>query len=132
MEPTKTFSPAGAGRPEHPLIPAGRVNGTDVYNTAGDKLGSVDDVAIDKVSGRVAYAILSFGGFLGIGERLHPMPWDVLSYDVGKKGYVIPLSKTQLEAAPNFEPHELSGWEDTHARKSIFEYYAPFGALPYW
>ena len=83
----------------HPLIPADRVNGTDVYNAAGDKLGKIEDIAIDKVSGQVAYAILSFGGFLGLDERYHPMPWSLLRYDVDKGGYVVPLDKAQLEGA---------------------------------
>lgn len=133
MEPSRTpFATGGSIAPEHPLIPAGRVSGTAVYNTEGDKLGVVDDVAIDKLSGRVAYAILSFGGFLGMGERRHPAPWDLLTYDVAKHGYVIPLSKVDLENAPSFEPHELSGWDDTHTRKSIYDYYAPYGVIPYW
>lgn len=120
------------GRPEHPLIPAERVNGTTVFNTSGDKIGSVEDIAIDKLSGQVAYAILSFGGWLGIGDRHHPVPWHVLNYDVEKRGYVIPMDKAQLEQAPSFEAHELSGWDDQNRRDDIYTYYAPFGASPYW
>jgi sporulation protein YlmC with PRC-barrel domain len=66
------------------LIAASKVNGTSVYNRAGEKLGSVYDVMLEKVSGRAEYAILSFGGFLGIGEKYHPLPWNVLTYDVGQ------------------------------------------------
>jgi sporulation protein YlmC with PRC-barrel domain len=116
----------------HPLIPADRVNGTDVYSAAGDKLGKIEDIAIDKVSGQVAYAILSFGGFLGMAEQYHPVPWGLLTYDVNKGGYVIPLDKTQLEQAPSFEARDLGGWNDSHARDSIFSYYSPYGVSPYW
>ncbi len=63
------------------LIAASKVNGTTVYNTAGEKLGSVYDVMIDKRSGKAAYAIMSFGGFLGIGDSYHPLPWQSLTYD---------------------------------------------------
>ena len=66
-----------AKKPAHPLIPADRVNGTDVVNQAGEKLGKIEDVAIDKVSGDVAYAILSFGGVLGIGAKYYPVPWKI-------------------------------------------------------
>lgn len=131
MQGTQTQTSGGA-RPEHPLIPAGRVNDTDVYNRAGEKLGQVEDVAIDKVSGRVAYAILSFGGFLGLGERYYPVPWSVLTYDRDKRGYVIPCDKDQLENAPSFEADELSGWDDTDTRTGIYGYYGAYGASPYW
>jgi len=128
---TAAGSRAG-GRPEHPLIPAGRVNGTDVFNREGEKLGSVEDVAIDKVSGQVAYAIISFGGFLGLGERYHPIPWSLLTYDTDKRGYVIPCGKDQLRDAPSFETDDLSGWDDTDIREGIYGYYGPYGATPYW
>ena len=65
----------------HRLISAEKVQGTPVYNAQGEKLGTIEDVMIDKITGKVAYAILSMGGFLGIGERHHPLPWNVLTYD---------------------------------------------------
>lgn len=136
MQQTHSETGRGAGtsraRPEHPLIPAGRVNGTAIYNREGEKLGSVEDVAIDKVSGRVAYAILSFGGFLGMGERYHPVPWNLLTYDVERRGYVIPCDKAQLEAAPTIDTEELSGWDDTDVRERLYGYYGSYGAAPYW
>lgn len=128
-----SHAPTGAGsRPEHPLIPAERVNGTDVYNTDGEKIGKVEDVAIEKVSGKVAYAIMSFGGFLGIGERYHPVPWGLLRYDVEKRGYVIPCDREALEKAPSFEPEVLSGWDDAGFREAVYAYYTPYGVNPYW
>ena len=70
------------------LIASDKVQGTNVYNAAGDNLGSIHDLMIDKVSGKVAYAIMSFGGFLGIGSQYHPLPWSVLKYDTRLGGYV--------------------------------------------
>jgi len=76
------------------LIAASKVNGTHVYNRTGDHLGSVYDVMIDKITGRVAYAVMSFGGFLGIGESYHPLPWKMLTYDTSLAGYVVDIDKT--------------------------------------
>ena len=121
-----------AKKPAHPLIPADRVNGTDVLSKAGDKLGKIEDVAIEKVSGDVAYAILSFGGLLGIGAKYHPVPWKLLKYDTDKRAYVIPLEKGQLENAPMIDETELSGWSDVSLRDSIYTYYSPYGVTPYW
>ena len=75
------------------LISAGKVQGTNVYNTQGDSLGEVYDVMIDKMSGKVAYAVMSFGGFLGMGNRYHPLPWSTLKYDTRQGGYVVGLTK---------------------------------------
>src|SRR6478735_1698359 len=88
------------------LIAAEKVNGTNVYNPAGDKLGSVEDIMIDKVSGKAIYAVMSFGGFLGIGDKHHPLPWSSLKYDTQKEGYVVNLDKRTLEGAPSYEVDE--------------------------
>src|SRR6202795_1382682 len=82
------------------LIAASKVNGTTVYNRAGEKLGSIYDIMLDKISGKAEYAIMSFGGFLGIGDRYHPLPWSVLRYDTSKGGYVVNLDRARLEGAP--------------------------------
>ena len=75
-----------------PNILSSKVAGTAVYNASGEKLGSIDDLVIDKVSGQVRYAALEFGGFLGIGTDRYPIPWAKLKYDTGLAGYV-PLQK---------------------------------------
>ncbi|MBL8773809.1 MAG: PRC-barrel domain-containing protein [Phenylobacterium sp.] len=121
-----------AAQPEHPLIPADRVNGTDVVNPAGEKLGKIEDVAIEKVSGQVAYAILSFGGLLGIGAKYHPVPWKLLKYDTEQRAYVVPMDKGALETAPMIDESELSGWNDELSREDIHRYYAGYGIGPYW
>ncbi len=122
----------GTRAPDHPLIGADRVQDTQVYNREGEKIGSVEDVAIDKVSGEVAYAIISFGGFLGIGEKYHPVPWRLLTYDTGRRGYVIPCDRDQLEKAPAFDAGDLSGWDDRDTRAAIYAHYGRYGIAPYW
>jgi hypothetical protein len=80
-------------------------------------------------SGKVAYAIMSFGGFLGVGERYHPLPWNTLKYDTRQGGYVVGLTRQQNEGAPTFARTETPAWGDPAYEKSIHDYY---GAAPYW
>jgi sporulation protein YlmC with PRC-barrel domain len=99
------------------LIAADKVDGTSVYNVAGDKLGTVEDIMIDKVSGRAIYAIMSFGGFLGMGTKHHPLPWSTLKYDMGKEGYIVNVDKKQLQDAPTYDgAHEFT-WTPDYGRK---------------
>lgn len=104
-------------------IAASKVNGTAVYDATGEKLGSVYDVVLDKVSGRADYAVMSFGGFLGIGDRYHPLPWNQLRYDTSLGGYVVGLDRRQLEGAPSYEATDLDVWGGTQSR-AIDQYYA--------
>ena len=111
------------------LIAAYKVNGTDVFNMDGDKLGTVDDIMIDKISGKAIYAVMSFGGFLGIGEKQHPLPWSALTYDQDKEGFVVNLDKRKLEQAPTLDPDDEDFvWTPDYGR-SIDKYY---GAQTYW
>ena len=107
------------------LIAAEKVKGTDVYNRAGEKLGSVEDIMIDKVSGRAIYAVLSFGGFLGMGEKHHPLPWATLKYDTQKGGYVVNLDKKQLEGAPSYDRDSEFKWTPDYGRKVDSYYQVP-------
>lgn len=93
-------------------IRATTVNGTDVYNTQGDHLGHVDDVVLSKTKGNAVYAIMSFGGFLGMGEKYHPLPWQSLTYDEGKGGYVVNVTREQLEGAPAYASGDEPDWND--------------------
>jgi sporulation protein YlmC with PRC-barrel domain len=104
------------------VIAASNVNGTNVYNNAGEKLGSVYDVMLDKFSGKVQYAVMSFGGFLGIGDKYHPLPWDQLTYDPNRGGYVVNLDRNRLEGAPAYAASEMRVWDETRAR-DIDSYY---------
>ena len=100
------------------LIAAEKVEGTDVYNLQGEKLGTVDDIMIDKVSGKAIYAVMSFGGFLGIGENYHPLPWSTLKYDERKGGYIVNLDKRMLENAPTYDMDEDFRWTPDYGRRS--------------
>jgi hypothetical protein len=110
------------------LIAGSKVKGTNVYNLAGEKLGSVEDLMIDKVSGRAIYAVMSFGGFLGMGEKHHPLPWSTLKYDTQKAGYVVNLDKKVLEGAPNYDRGSEFKWTPDYGRKVDSYYKAP----SYW
>jgi hypothetical protein len=112
------------------LISAGKVKGTSVYNSADDDLGSIHDLMIDKRSGRVAYAVMSFGGFLGIGEKYHPLPWNVLTYDADKGGYNIDLSAEQLRSAPSYSSDELGRFGDREENERVSTYYGGLGYPP--
>jgi len=105
------------------LIAASKVNGTSVYNQAGESLGSIHDVMIEKHSGQVSYAVLSFGGFLGMGAKYHPLPWNQLTYSEQHQGYVLNLDKRQLEGAPAYEPSETPDWNASGYRTRIDDYY---------
>lgn len=105
------------------LIAASKVEGTNVYNLQGESLGTVYDVMIDKRSGKVSYAVMSFGGFLGMGQSYHPVPWDMLKYDEGQGGYAVDLNKAQLEGAPYFDDRTGPDWSSPEYRRGIDEYY---------
>jgi sporulation protein YlmC with PRC-barrel domain len=84
------------------LIAGSKVTGTDVYNKDAENIGKVHDVMLDKRSGQVAYAVMSFGGFLGLGENYHPIPWRLLTYSPALDGYVVNLTRLQLEGSPSY------------------------------
>jgi len=109
----------------HSLIAADKVEGTTVYDTQGEKIGSIHRIMIDKLTGRVDYAVLSFGGFLGVGERYHPLPWRMLAYDEALEGYVVNLSKERLDNAPSYAEHELA-WHDPRFGTTVTDYYGAF------
>ncbi|MDM0084862.1 PRC-barrel domain-containing protein [Variovorax sp. J31P179] len=104
------------------VISSERVEGTSVYNPAGDKLGTIDDLMIDKVSGRVRYAVMEFGGFLGMGTDRYPIPWNMLKYDTSQDGYVVPLDKAQLEGAPRYGSDAVPDYDDAY-RSGVDKYY---------
>lgn len=106
----------------NPVIASDKVEGTAVYNREGEKLGSIDNLIIDKRSGLVRYAALEFGGFLGIGTDRYPIPWSLLKYDTGLDGYVVPLQKTQLEKAPKYPQAEAPIYSDDYGRR-VYDYY---------
>lgn len=105
------------------LIAASKVNGTNVYNRQGDSIGSIYDVMIDKRSGRVDYAIMSFGGFLGLGEHYHPLPWHLLQYDPRQGGYVVDLDRDRLQGGPSFASSTMPDWSNGGYSQQVDDYY---------
>jgi hypothetical protein len=111
------------------LISADKVEGTSVKNRKGESLGSIDTIMVDKFSGKVAYAVMSFGGFLGIGDRYHPLPWGVLRYDPDESAYVVDIDKTTLEKAPSLARDEYPTMQDRAWGERVYRYY---NVPPYW
>jgi hypothetical protein len=107
------------------LIAADKVEGTTVYGDGREKIGTIHRIMIDKLSGRVDYAVMSFGGFLGIGDRYHPLPWSMLTYDEALDGYVVNLNREKLEHAPSYAEDELE-WTDPRFGTGVTDYYGPF------
>lgn len=109
------------------VIAADRVEGTTVYNTAGEKLGSIDTLMIDKLSGQVRYAVLEFGGFLGMGTDRYPLPWTMLRYDTEQDGYVVPVDKRLLDGAPRYGMDDEPEFSEDFGRRI----YGHYGATWY-
>jgi hypothetical protein len=109
------------------LIASDKVEGTSVYDRNGTKLGSVYNFMVDKRSGHVAYAVLSFGGFLGMGTSYHPLPWNQLTYEPAQGGYVVNLTREQLEGAPTYSASDIAAWNHPTYSRGIDDYYASVG-----
>jgi len=105
------------------LIGSDKVEGTAVYGADGKKIGSIARVMIEKVGGRVSYAVLSFGGFIGIGDDYYPLPWQSLKYNVDLGGYQIMITSDQLKSAPKFSRGSDWDWGDSSKTRAINGYY---------
>jgi PRC-barrel domain len=112
-----------------PLIESDRVEGTTVYDPQGNNIGSIKRLMIEKMSGRVAYSVMSFGGFLGIGAEEHPIPWSKLTYDPNLGGYRTDVTESQLRGAPTFTRDPSWDWTDRNREKQLHDHY---GAPYYW
>ena len=99
------------------LIAATKVDGVACYNRRAEHLGHVSDLMIDKQSGKVSYALMSFGGFLGIGESYHPLPWSMLRYDTEQGGFVVDVDTEKLKEAPHFGVDETPAWHKGYGQK---------------
>ncbi|MES2294845.1 MAG: PRC-barrel domain-containing protein [Pseudomonadota bacterium] len=106
-------------------ILASKVKGTAVYNDTGDKIGTVEDVVLDKTSNRIMFAALGFGGVLGIGEKYYPVPWSLLDYSEAKGGYVVPLNKERIQNAPAYDLKDLTKHDGSlgSIREKTYSYY---------
>ncbi len=110
-------------------VKASSVIGTNVVNRLGDNLGDIKEVVIDPGSGRVAYAVVSFGGFLSMGEKLFAIPFSALEYNVSKSDYMLDVSKERLEDAPGFDKDHWPSMADEKWNRDVYRYY---DRLPYW
>ena len=104
------------------LIASNKVEGTAVYNHEGEKLGSIHNFMVDKRSGHVEYAVLTFGGLFGMGGEHYPIPWEVLTYDPGQGGYIVNLDKAMLEKAPRYDAADEPAYDPAYGR-GIYTYY---------
>jgi len=105
------------------LIGSDKVEGTAVYGAQDEKIGSIERVMIDKVSGKTCYAVLSFGGFLGIGDDHYPLPWQSLKYDTRLGGYRTSIPVDRLKSAPKFGSDTSWNWGDPNRVRSVNDYY---------
>lgn len=98
------------------LISSDKVDGTAVYNRAGEKLGHVRNFMVDKQSGKAQYAVLQFGGLFGIGGDYYPLPWDMLTYEPSQGGYVVDVDKSKLENAPRYN-EKVPEYDEDYGRQ---------------
>jgi sporulation protein YlmC with PRC-barrel domain len=110
-------------------IRASRVIGTDVKDSMGEVIGKVEDLILDKTDNAIMFAVVGFGGVLGVGEKFHPVPWSALDFEPVEGAYVVPFSKEQLKKAPADTIKELTKDDGTFARDKSYDYYK---AEPYW
>jgi sporulation protein YlmC with PRC-barrel domain len=111
------------------VLAASTLAGDSVKNSADENLGKVDEIMIDIPSGKIAYAVLSFGGILGMGSKLFAVPWSALKVDEDEKCFILDLDKETLEGAPGFDKDRWPDMADTTWATEVYRYY---GATPYW
>jgi sporulation protein YlmC with PRC-barrel domain len=105
------------------LIGSDKVEGTPVYRSNGDNIGKIERVMLDKRSGKIIYAVMSFGGFMGIGEDYYPLPWSLLTYNPRLGGYEVNISDAQLRNAPKFGVHDNWDWTNRERGEALDRYY---------
>lgn len=116
------------GGPGPGLMGANTLDGNDVFNRKDEDLGDIKEIMIDMGTGRVAYAVLSYGGFMGIGDKLFAVPWHALTLDTANKRFVLDVEKDRLDNAPGFDKDQWPDMADTAWAKEVHEYY---GVTPY-
>ena len=121
--------PSRADGPGPYIMDADSLIGDNVVNASGEDLGEIKAIMLDVESGRVAYAVLSFGGFLGMGNKLFALPWSALTLDADEKRFILDVPKDRLENAPGFDPDHWPSMADTSWARQLHEYY---DVRPYW
>jgi len=117
------------GKKYRSVLSASTLEGDQVRNSSGEDLGNISEIMIDIPSGRVAYAVLSFGGFLGMGDRLFAIPWSILKVDEDNKNFILDVDKGILKNAPGFDKNNWPDMSDVTWGAKVFNYYH---AQPYW
>lgn len=118
----KAWSEAG-------LIGSDEVEGTGVFRSNGEKLGTIERLMIDKEHGCVAYAVMAFGGFMGLAHDHYPLPWSMLKFNRRLGGYEVNLSDRDLNSAPRYGQHDRWDWSDRERSEKVYEFYR---VAPYW
>jgi len=142
MERTQSPSSSGSTRiigggqaymdnpgPGPELMSADSLTGDSVVNAAGEDLGKIEAIMLDVPRGRVAYAVLSFGGFLGMGDKLFAIPWETLTLDADRECFILDVDKERLKSAPGFDKSHWPAMADPQWANNIHSYY---GSRPYW
>lgn len=122
--PTETIDRDESSR----LISSAKVDGTPVYATDGERIGHIDHLMIGKYDGKVAFSVMSFGGFLGLGHDHYPVPWARLDYNPKLQGYEVNITDAELKAAPHFDPGKEYSWDTLQGQKI----YGHYGVPTYW
>ena len=125
---TREMAGSHENRETYDLIGSDKVEGTSVYRSSGEKIGQIERVMLGKRSGQVAFAVMSFGGFLGLGHDHYPIPWARLTYSERLGGYEVNLTDQQLKGAPKYDPASEWKWDRNQDRK-VYDYY---GVPGYW
>jgi sporulation protein YlmC with PRC-barrel domain len=131
MYKVNPISASGSGARQGPgpeLMGANTLIGNDVYNLKNEDLGDIKEIMLDMRTGRVSYAVLSFGGFLGMGDKLFAVPWNALTLDTQNKRFTLNVEKDRLESAPGFDQDSWPNMADPSWANSIHDYY---GTKPY-
>ena len=128
VTPSNGAGPSAPHGPGPHLMGANTLVGNDVFNKDHEDLGEVKEIMLDMRSGRVAYAVLSYGGFMGLGEKLFAVPWEALKLDTVNKRFVLDVNRERLESAPGFSKDQWPNMADAGWEKSIHSYY---GTQPY-
>lgn len=123
MNDTINTAVINAGRLNSRVLSASSLSSNDVYNPKGEKLGSIKELMLDIKSGKICYAVLSFGGFLSLGEKLFAVPWSALTVDTENERLVMDADEERLKTAPGFDPDKWPNMADAGWEKSVHSYY---------
>jgi len=128
QQQTQEMAGSHERRETHNLIGSDKVEGTAVYRSNGEKVGQIERIMLEKVSGKVSYAVMSFGGFLGLGHEHYPVPWSRLTYNTKLGGYEVNISDAELKGAPKYDRKRDFDWGPEQGRK-VYGYY---NVARYW